>query len=328
MIEKKWMLLQLFAEGGSSGEGEGASTGEMNDAAAGHQRLRELGVPESRIRKDKAYRLPMRKTQGPATQEKPAEGSEQVAPASPTEGKRMTWDEIMADPEYNKSMQETMRSRLKKSSQELEAHGKMSEAYKTLARYYGLDADNIDFDALASKVQGDDGLVESRAMQNGVDPTIQRKLDEYEALKSQQKLTSQQQAQQQMIDAHMANLRQQAEKMKTLFPNFNLEKELENNEFKRLVGPGVRVPVETAYKLIHQDEIFASTIQAAQQKATQAMSNAIQAGAQRPTENGSSSQSPSVTSIDWRQASPEQRAAQRKAIRDADARGERIYPGR
>ena len=53
-----WRLLQLFGgEGGASGAsaaGDGgnaaaAATGE-NSADAGHQRLLELGVPESKIR--------------------------------------------------------------------------------------------------------------------------------------------------------------------------------------------------------------------------------------------------------------------------------------
>ena len=60
--QNKWQLLQLFGgEGGASGAsaaGDGgnaaaAATGE-NSADAGHQRLRELGVPESKIRKPKA----------------------------------------------------------------------------------------------------------------------------------------------------------------------------------------------------------------------------------------------------------------------------------
>ena len=60
-----WRLLQLFGgEGGASGAspaGDGgnaaaAVTGE-NSADAGHQRLRELGVPENRIRKNRAYQV-------------------------------------------------------------------------------------------------------------------------------------------------------------------------------------------------------------------------------------------------------------------------------
>ena len=54
MFNDLWLNLQLFAgEGAGDGGGEGAAQGE-NSADAGHQRLRELGVPESKIRKPKA----------------------------------------------------------------------------------------------------------------------------------------------------------------------------------------------------------------------------------------------------------------------------------
>ena len=55
MNKTKWLNLQLFAEGaggeGASGDGgEGVASGETASVAA-EQRLRELGVPEDKIRK-------------------------------------------------------------------------------------------------------------------------------------------------------------------------------------------------------------------------------------------------------------------------------------
>ena len=51
MLKEKWLNLQLFAgEGTGEGAGEGAASGE-NATAAAEQRLRELGVPEDKIRK-------------------------------------------------------------------------------------------------------------------------------------------------------------------------------------------------------------------------------------------------------------------------------------
>lgn len=334
MLMKNWKWLQLFAEGaagGGEGGGEGASAPVASEGVDdGHQRLRELGVPENKIRKNRAYKLPPRPAQASAKAE--PQGQAQAAAVDdtkPTEGSRMSWEQIMADPEYNKKMQETMKARLSKSGKELEDHGKMADAHKALARYYGLDPENIDYAQLAQKVQGDDGLVENRALQNGVDTAVQRKLDEYEAMKAQQQMTSQQQARQQMLDAHYQGLQQQAEKLKAIVPGFDLDAEIANNpEFKRLVGPGVRVPVEMAYKLCHQDEIINAAISAAQKKTAQMMSNAIQSNASRPEESGSSGQAPSVSTFDWRNASKEQRAAHKKRILEAGARGEYIYPGR
>jgi hypothetical protein len=65
----------------------------------------------------------------------------------------------------------------------------------------------------------------------------------------------------------------------------------------------------------------------AAQKTAEKISNAIQAGSRRPDEAGTSSQAPSVSTFDYRNASREQREALKKRIRDAAARGEKLYPG-
>ena len=55
MENHKWLNLQLFAgEGAGDGGGEAAATGE-SAVDAGQQRLRELGVHEDKIRKNRAY---------------------------------------------------------------------------------------------------------------------------------------------------------------------------------------------------------------------------------------------------------------------------------
>ena len=127
MTNIKKLNLQLFAEGaGASGEGggEGATTGD-NATAAAEQRLRELGVPEAKIRKSAskvASKMPAtvaetkiaeQKTEATnvesaATEEKPT--TEDTKDQTPP---RMSWDEIMKDPEYNKQMQAVVQSRLR-----------------------------------------------------------------------------------------------------------------------------------------------------------------------------------------------------------------------
>lgn len=341
MTTNKWKWLQLFAGEAAGDGGDGASETGETSADAGHQRLLELGVPASKIRKNRAYRA-----SAPAA--KPAEAEQvaqkeqsqgQVAAANePTEGKaedstqhsekRLSWDEIMADPEYQQEMQKIIKGRLKKSDKELENHNKMADAHRSLARYYGLDAENIDFDALAGKIAADDGLIEQRAMQNGVDAPTQRKLDAYDAMKAQQDNFTQEQARRQLLANHYQGLKTQAEPMKAKFPNFDLDKELnENPMFARLTGPGVNIPVEQAYKMTHHDEIVAASVKTAQQQTASKLSNAIRSGNMRPEENGTAGQAPSVATFDYKNASKEQRRALKERIRSAGQRGEYIMPG-
>jgi hypothetical protein len=297
----------------------------------------ELGVPKDKIRKNRAYKVgapgekvaaaeqPGTQAQEPkqaaAAEDQPTEGKEQKA-------KRLTWEEIMNDPEYKQEMSKMIRARLKESGQDSENHKAMAEANRALARHYGQDPENINYADLASAITGDDTLVEERAMRNGVDTNIQRKLDEFDILKAQNQRFTQEQAQKKLLADHYDSLKTQADAMKEAFPNFDLDKELATNrEFARLTGPGVNVPVEKAYKLCHQDEIMMAATQAAQKQTAQKIANSIRSGTRRPEENGMADRAPSVSTFDYRNASKDQRAAFKKRIYEAGQRGEYIKPG-
>ena len=68
-------------------------------------------------------------------------------------------------------------------------------------------------------------------------------------------------------------------------------------------------------------------MQVTAQKTAEKISNAIASGSRRPDESGTSSQAPSVSTFDYRNASRDQREALKKRIREAAARGEKLYPG-
>ena len=326
MFTDKWTMLQLFADGTGDG-GAASATGENGDAA-GHQRLQELGVPASKLR-NRSYKLPT-KAAAPAVPSESAPQAEapQVdAATEPTEGKRMTWDEIMADPEYNEQMQKTMKARLKTAGAAEENLGKLNGSLATLAKYYGLDAENLDHAALAEAIGKDDRFIEERAMQNGVDPAVQRKLDEFEVLKAQSEQNRQQTIQQQMLQQHFMNLEQQAAAMKNIYPGFDLRTEMQNPKFARLVAPNSPISVEDAYYAVHRQELQQKSMQIAAQKTATQMANAIRSNTMHPTENGTSSQAPSVTRFDYSKASPKEREAFKRRIREAQARGEKVYPG-
>ena len=331
MFNEKWLDLQLFAgEGAGDGGGEGAVTGE-NNADAGHQRLLELGVPESKIRKNRAYKpntstpKPAEAGQGEAT--KP-QAQQAAAAENPTEAKtdvpsRMSWDEIMADPEYNKQMQATIQARLRSAKGAEETLGKLTPALELLARQHGQDPANIDYDALAKSISNDDSFYEQKALEMGVSVETARRIDQQERDTARQQRDQERTLEQQKFQQHIMKLEQQGEAMKKVFPNFDLRKELQNPAFARMTSPNVGISVEDAYYAIHRNEIQTAAMQVTAQKTAQKISNAIQAGSRRPDENGTSGQAPSVTTFDYRNASREQREALKKRIRS----GEKIYPG-
>ena len=337
MLHKKWLNLQLFAgDGAGDGGGEAAATGETN-ADAGHQRLRELGVPESKIRKNRAYKLPGQapaSTQAVQKQEENQEAQQAAAAKNPTEETktdpatmRLTWDEIMADPEYNKEMQATIRARLKSEKGAEETLGKLTPALEVLARQHGMDPANIDYDALAKKIYNEDRFYEDKALEMGVTVDTARKIDQMELDAARQKRQEQKTIEDQRMEQHIASIHRQAEEMKKVFPNFDLKTEMQNPYFVRMTHPNIGMSVEAAYHAIHFKEIQAAAMQVTAQKTAQMMSNSIQAGSRRPSENGTSGQAPSVTTFDYSKASPEQRNAFKKHIRSEAAQGRKVYPG-
>ena len=320
----KWLNLQLFAGEGDGG-GEGAATGE-NSADAGRQRLLELGVPADKIRNNRAYKL----NTPPARQQEPEKQPEQAAAAeNPTEEKqtgtpaRMSWDEIMADPEYNKQMQATVQSRLRSAKSAEDALGKLTPALELLARKHGLDPAAMDYDALAKAISDDESYYEDKALEMGVSVETAKQIDQQERANARAQRQEQQNLEQQKIQQHFQKLQQQGEEMKKVFPDFDLRKELQNPAFVRMTSPNVGISVEDAYYAVHRKELQTAAMQVTAQMTAKKVSNAIQAGTRRPAENGITGQSPSVTTFDYRSMSPEQRNALKARIRS----GEKIYPG-
>ena len=344
MHKNKWFWLQLFAgegagaSGGGEGGGDGAVSGANDGLAAGDQRLLELGVPEEKLRK-RAKRASAKLPEGAVrtAPKETAKPQEQVATATenPTEEKtepttpaRMSWEEIMADPEYNKQMQLTVQSRLKNAKASEEALSKLAPALELLARRHGLDAENMDYEAIAKAINDDDAYYEDKALEMGVSLETAKRMDQQERDKARQQREEARNLEQQKIQNHFMRLEQQGEALKKVFPKFDLRTELQNPVFARMTSPNVGVSVEDAYHAVHRKEIMQAGMQVTAQQTAQKISNAIQAGYRRPDENGTSGQSASVTTFDYSKASKEQRDALKREIYAAKARGEKLYPGR
>ena len=340
--------LQLFggegagsAGAGTSGEGggDGVQTGDNGAVDAVQQRLKELGVPEDKIRKrarkatagmtaqttqTAATDQPTEKAaadSAPAKQDIPATEETQSAPA------KLNWEEITKHPEFNKRIQTIVSSRLKSERSAEEALGKMAPAIEVMARKYGLDSQNMDYGALAKAINDDDAYYEDKALEMGVSVETAKKVDQMERDRERQNAMQQRTIQQQMIQNHFVKLEQQAEAMKKTFPSFDLRTELQNPAFARMTSPNVGISVEDAYYAVHRNEIQTASMQIAAQKTAEKLSNAIQSGSRRPNESGASSQAPSVSTFNYAKASREQREAFKKDLRVRMARGEKVYPG-
>jgi DNA-binding transcriptional MerR regulator len=188
----------------------------------------------------------------------------------------MSWDEIMKDPEYNKQMQAVVQSRLKSAKGAEEALGKMAPAIEVMARKYGLDAKNMDYDALAKAINDDDAYYEDKALEMGVSVETAKRVDQMERNTERQKAQEQRTLQEQALQQHFISLERQGEELKKVFPNFDLRKELQNPAFARMTAPGKGImSVEDAYRAVHRQEIDSAASQIIAQKTAEKISNAI-----------------------------------------------------
>ena len=330
MLNFKWLGLQLFAEGaGDGGEGGGeaapAETGE-NTADAEQRRLLELNVPKDKVErwaKRKAAREKRSGVQPAATAQtqEPEESPKEETKVEETP-KKATWEEIMKDPDYNKAMQETIKSRLKTSKQ---AEETLNNLAPLLAKKYGIDTTNgLDMAAITKAVTDDANQEadEDAAMEMGVS------VDTYRQIRQMQQ-QEQETVQDKRLREHAERVVRQAQEMAQKYPGFDLMKERENSEiFRRMVdNPDNPIPLEIAYKAVHHDEIVNSISQAAIRDATQKVTNSVAGNQRRPAEAGTSGRASSVTTFDYSKASKAEREALKARIRAAAARGEKIYPG-
>ena len=312
--------LQFFAgEGASSGDGSGsapAGVGAQSAAADAGQRdtLESMGVPAAEIRK---YRATKEKRQGPPAAQQPvsepvspmqdaaANDTPQATEAAPA--RKSLKDALKEDPEWNREMQSMMRDRVKNTNTRLD---KAMQILELVGRDYGVEADSLadlDLDALRTKVEGDKRRYERAAIAHGTDVDTEMRLDQLQRENRQQKKELDDR-----LQNHYRNLQAQAQELKKVFPDFNLDRELENQEFYERTLPGGRDTVESAYYAIHGKEIAARRAQQAANMAargtSQAMANSIQAGRRMPAENGTVQRAPgTVQSTPYSKMTPEQR---------------------
>ncbi len=218
------------------------------------------------------HELPLQILAAAATGELPAVAGQTAENTTAAMPRRMTWAEIMADPEYNQCMQAVVQNRIKQAKDAEQRLDALTPALEQLSIRYG----SADDEALVAAILDDAPNSPKRRSQ---------------------------------LAQHLADLQQQAQAMAELFPDFDLERELSNPTFVRMTAPEVNLPVEDAYFATHRADLLSACMQVAAQKTAEKLAMAWQAGTARPREHGLSGQAAPVTDMSYKHASPKQRKA-------------------
>lgn len=307
MLNKNTILklqLQLFAEGGGAEGGTGAegTTGEMGAAA----------VPQKKGAKSN----PLAEVKYGIQDDAPAAEVQQgeVEPDRNAEFEKLIKGEYKDL--YDARMQKTIQERLKSSKEIVEKYNSLQSTLEILANKYGVKADDVD--ALNKAIEEDDSYFEDEALEKGITVEQLKEIRRMERENADLKRQMSEQQTQENASRIYAGWLQQAEEAKAVYPSFNLDAELANQQFVDLLR--AQIPVRTAYEVIHKDDIIPAAMQFTAKTIEQKLVNKIVAGGARPTENGLNSQSASLTKSDVSQLTK----ADRKEIVRRVMNGEKI----
>ena len=306
-MAKITMNLRLFGDGGGAGAAPAGDAGAAGEAAVTPGVLEDGTQVDDRLaaRLEKQARMRASRGEKPAQPiakaaqaEEPQEAQEPSLEDQWSEAKKGKFKEL-----YGKDVQAAVADRFKNQQDVSEQLNALEPMLKVLRERAGVETN----DDLVKHVLDDDSLYEEAANEAGM--TVEA-YKNFLQMQEENKRYHQQEAQNEedrMLQEHFQNLSAQAESLRQIYPDFDLMKELENETFKRLTWPGSGVDVKTAFYAVHHDELEPQVMAYGIQRATQQISQTLQANRQRPVEGAMRTGQPADISVDPRKMTREER---------------------
>ena len=278
MLNNVWSL-QLFADEGDTG----ASVTETNDAVV------STGDDAQSMGEEKVDATPTEQLDNPET--------------------TVSFDDLIKGEykkDFKKATSNIVKKRVSKVQSQLDEANARFDSLKPMLDALGekYRVDPSDIESLNNAILNDKALYEEEAMERGmdVDTLMQIKGMEQEnrMLEERERARIEEQQRQQ----EFAKISQEADELKELYPEFDLEEELANETFAKMLHLGFSV--KNAFESTHIDELNAMQAEAIASKATEKVANSVRANAKRPSENGLKSQPGAKVNNDIKSLSKEE----------------------
>ena len=299
--------LQLFAEGGAGDGGTGASEGTsgVNAVAAVQQKGSKNPLADVKygIQEDSAQTAPVQET----------------ADVVETPDRNKEFEKLIKGEYkdlYDAKVQDTIQRRLKSTRETVEKYEALTPTLEMLAKKYGVDV--ADIKALNQAIEEDDSYYEEEALEKGITVQQLKEIRKMERENSELRRQMQEKESRENANRLYQQWMQQAEQVKAVYPSFDLNAEMQNPKFLDLLR--ANIDLRTAYEVLNNDKIIPAAMQFTAKQVEQKLTNKIVANGARPTENGMSSQSASLTKSDVSQLTKADRAEIARRV----ARGEKI----
>lgn len=300
--------LQLFAEGGAGDGGTGAAEGATGETAvAAVQQTKGSKNPladvKYGIQEDSAQTSPVQET----------------AEVVETPDRNKEFEKLIKGEYkdlYDAKMQDTIQRRLKNTRETVEKYEALTPTLEMLAKKYGVDS--ADINALNRAIEEDDSYYEDEALEKGITVQQLKEIRKMERENSELRRQMQEKESRENANRLYQQWMEQAQQVKAVYPSFDLSTEMQNPKFIDLLR--ANIDVRTAYEVLNNDKIIPAAMQFTAKQVEQKLTNKIVANGARPSENGMSSQSASLTKSDVSQLTK----ADRQEIARRVARGEKI----
>ena len=289
--------LQLFGEGASAGgEGATASTEGATLSKADNSGSSRRKSGEPKVVYGKQTDVSNAEATIPVAGGT-SEGNGIVTTSDSKEARQKAFDDLI-NGEYKDIFTEKTQSIINRRFRDVKEMENSLSAQKPILdmlmeRYKIADGDMT---KLLSAVEQDDQYWEEAAEEEGLTVEQYKAMKKLERENEEFRKAQQRRQNEQLAQAQIAQWAQEADKMKSLYPSFDLRTESQNQHFLGLLRKGL--PVQQAYELVHMDEIKEATAKNAAQAAGAQMEARIKSKASRPSENGMSSQSAAVIAKD------------------------------
>lgn len=222
--------------------------------------------------------------------------NDQGQPAAEAQPQKMSFRDLLkSDPEYSaeykKSVQEHVGRRMKATEAGMQRLSALEPVAERLAKIYGVDSQ--DPAALLSAIENDDRYYEEQALAAGMDVGTYKQLEQ--SNRKIEMLQRQVEANRRNEEARRIHAKwaQESEAMREIYPDFDFDSEMEDDNFARLLRAGV--PVRHAYEVAHHDQIMGAGMAYAVQRTAAQVANDVRARGMRPAENGAGNGAGSVT---------------------------------
>ena len=190
-----------------------------------------------------------------------------------------------------------------------------SEVMNLISLKYGIDADKID--DLKKAIEEDDTYWEDAAEKENLTVAQFKHMKKMEAENAALRRAQEEAQRITQKEQVFSKWTQEAEGLKNFYPKFDLNEELQNEQFLKLLGAGI--DMKTSFETIHHNELLTGAMSFTAKSVAKKQADAIRSGQMRPTENGISSRAAVVVKRDPDKLTHEDFVEIRKQLRNRNS---------